>query len=102
MAKSRKNRKSVLKTITHTTEQALPMVDKGLQNVGTVAKGVVVTAAPIVEKGVSKVYGTMATGFDLGVKGVNTVAKGITKKSKTRKQKTYRRRHKGRKSNRRH
>ena len=36
----------------------------------------------VVEKGVSAVYGTMATGLDLGVKGVKSVAKGVSKSTK--------------------
>ena len=70
MAKSRKNSKSVLSSISKTSQKALPAINTGLKNVGTAA----VKSIPIVEKGVSVVYGTMATGFDLGVKGV---AKGV-------------------------
>ena len=45
---------------------------------------------PVVEKGVSAVYGTMATGFNLGlkgVKGVSGVAKGMTKSKRSRRNK---------------
>jgi DNA-binding MarR family transcriptional regulator len=41
---------------------------------------------PVVEKGVSTIYGTMATGFDLGVKGAKTVAKGVSKRRRSRRQ----------------
>jgi hypothetical protein len=85
MAKSRSNRKSVLKTITKTTESALPIVNKGLNTVGTTAKNVASASIPIVEKGVSAVYGTMARGFDLGMKGVNKVAKGVKTIARNRK-----------------
>ena len=84
MAKSRKNRKSVLKSITTTSQKALPVVDKGLKNVGTVAKSAAQTSIPVIEKGVSAVYKTMATGFDLGVKGAKTVAKGISNKKRSK------------------
>jgi hypothetical protein len=84
MAKSRKNNKYVLSSISKTSEKALPAVNNGLKNVGIVAKKVAVKSIPIVEKGVSVVYGTMATGFDLGVKGVKGVAKGITNKKRSR------------------
>ena len=84
MAKSRKNSKSVLSSISKTSQKALPAVNKGLQNVGIVAKKVAQKSIPVVEKGVSVVYGTMATGFDLGVKGVKGVAKGITNKKRSR------------------
>jgi hypothetical protein len=84
MAKSRSNRKSVIKTITKTTESALPVVNKGLNTVGKTAKDVTSASIPIVEKGVSAVYGTMASGFDLGIKGVKKVAKGVKTMSRKR------------------
>ena len=84
MAKSRKNSKSVLSSISKTSEKALPAVNNGLKTVGIVAKKVAVKSIPIVEKGVSVVYGTMATGFDLGVKGAKTVAKGISNKKRSK------------------
>jgi hypothetical protein len=84
MAKSRSSRKSIVKTISKTTEKALPVVDKGLTTVGNTAKTVAVKSIPVVEKGASVVYGTMATGFDLGVKGAKSMAKGVTKKRRSR------------------
>ena len=94
MAKSRSHRSSILKSIRSTSEKALPVVDKGLKTVGTTAKYVAVKSAPIVEKGASAVYGTLATGFDLGVKGAKTLAKGVTKRRRHKKRggrKSYRR-----------
>ena len=81
MAKSRRNVRGVMKTLKRTTARALPVVDNGLKTVGMATKGAIKTSIPIVEKGVSAVYGTMATGFDLGIKGVKKVAKGV--KSRT-------------------
>ena len=84
MTKSRNNRRtrktprSVMKSLRKTTEKALPMVDTSLKTVGRVTKNVVVSSIPIVEKGVSAVYGTMATGFYLGVNGVKKVGKSVT------------------------
>jgi hypothetical protein len=86
MTKSRKN--SILKSVRKTSNRVLPTVDKSLKTIGTVTKTVAKTSIPIVEKGISTVYGTMATGFNLGV---NTVAKGITKRKgskKTRRSRT--------------
>ena len=75
MSKTRKNRskKNFLKKITNTGKRAIPVVETGLKTVGKTAKVVAVKSVPIVEKGVSKIYGTMVEGFDLGVKGVNRV-----------------------------
>ena len=77
MAKSRRNVRSVMKTLKKTTARALPVVDNGLKTVGMATKGAIKKSIPVVEKGVSAVYGTMATGFDLGIKGVKKVAKGV-------------------------
>jgi hypothetical protein len=88
MTKSRKN--SILKSVGKTSSKVLPVVDKSLQTVGSTAKDVAKISLPIVEKGVSAVYGTMATGFNLGVKGikgVKGVAKGMTKSKRSRRNK---------------
>ena len=82
MAKSRKN--NILKSVEKSSKKVLPVVDESLQTVGTTAKDVAKISLPIVEKGVSAVYGTMATGFNLGVKGVNTVAKGMSKSKRSK------------------
>jgi hypothetical protein len=76
MSKTRKNRsrKNFLKKITSTGKKAIPVVKTGLKTVGKTAKVVAVKAAPVIEKGVSKVYDTLAKGYDLGVKGVNSIS----------------------------
>lgn len=76
MGKSRKNKSSLMKS--------LPAVNTGLKKVGKTAKDVANASIPIVERGVSAVYGTMATGLDLGVKGVKSVTKGISKRKHSR------------------
>lgn len=86
MTKTQSRRKSVLKTVTKTTEKALPILDKGLTTVGKTAKNVAEVSIPVVEKGVSTVYGTMSTGFDLGVKGAKTLARGVSKRRRSRRQ----------------
>ena len=86
MARSHKRRSSVMKNIQNTANKTLPTVNKGLKAVGSTAKTVAEKSLPVIEKGVSAVYGTMATGLDLGVKGVETISKGISRKG-TRKHK---------------
>ena len=83
--KSRSNSKGIMRTLRRTTAKALPAADRGLKTVGNVAKGVIKTTVPIVEKGVSAVYGTMATGFNLGVKGVSKVSDGVQRVASGRK-----------------
>lgn len=82
MSKSRKN--NVMKSINKTASRALPVVNNTLKTVGTTAKDVAVASIPIVEKGVSAVYGTMATGLDLGVKGVKSVSQRLKSRSLAR------------------
>jgi len=101
MTKTRKT--NILKSVEKNSKKVLPSVDKGLLKVGETAKDVAKISLPIVEKGVSAVYGTMATGFNLGVKGVKgvtSVAKGMTKSKRSRshkrggrKTRRHRRRH---------
>lgn len=82
MSKTRKNRsrKNFLKKLTKTGKRAIPVVETGLKTVGKTAKVVAVKSVPIIESGVSKVYGTMMEGFDLGVKGVKGVTSKMSKK----------------------
>jgi hypothetical protein len=102
MTKSRKHSKKhgTLKKIMKTTEQAIPVIGEGLKTVGNTAKVAVVKSAPVVEKGASIVYGTLATGFDMGVKGAKTVAKGISNSRSSRRRKHGRKTHKRRTSRR--
>ena len=82
MTKTRKQT-SKFTSLAKMTESALPVVGKGLKTVGYTAKGVIVKSAPLVENGASAVYGSLATGFDMGIKGAKTVAKGISTKTRS-------------------
>jgi hypothetical protein len=94
MSKSRKySGRSMSKTkkmLKKTTKSAV----QGIKTVGSVAKNVVEKSAPMVEKGMSQVYGTLATGFDLGIQSAKNVARGVSK--------TIKKRHTNRKSRRYH
>jgi hypothetical protein len=92
MAKTRKHSKGYsksMKMLKNTSKGAA----RGLKKVGSVTKSVIASSGPIVEKGVSKVYGTLATGFDLGVKGAKTVASGVSKMTKRKRSNRKTRRH---------
>lgn len=84
MSRSRKNRGSFMRKMSSATNKALPVVDKGLKKVGSTAKSVAKISVPVIEKGVSVVYNTMATGVDLGMKGVKSVTKGGTRRRRHR------------------
>jgi len=89
MAKS--SRRNSLKSVISSSKRALPVVNKGLKKVGNAAKDVAQKSVPIVEKGVSVVYGTMARGFDLGVQGVKNMNKKMSKKTHSRRHRKTRR-----------
>ena len=82
MSKTRKHSKGSksMKMIKNTSKSAA----RGLKKIGSVTKNVVAKSAPIIEKGVSGVYGTLATGFNLGIKGAKSVASGVSKMTKKR------------------
>jgi hypothetical protein len=94
MAKSRKHRsqknhkRNLLKSIKKTTKKVIPAVSSGLKTVGKTVTIAAEKSAPVVEKGISGVYGALATGFDMGVKGVK---RGVTMISKKRHGKTHKR-----------
>lgn len=81
---SRFRKGSIMKSIKKTTNKTLPFVNKGLTTVGETAKGVAKASVPIIEKGVGAVYSTMATGLDLGIKGVKSMSSKATKKQLSR------------------
>ena len=80
--------KKLQKTVSANTTKTLTKVNRGLENIGNAAK----QSAPIVEKGVAGVYDTLATGFDMGVKGITNTISTRRKRVKTRhnkKRKSY-------------
>jgi hypothetical protein len=101
MAKTRKHRtskkrytKNLFKKIKKTTKRVIPVVNSGLEKVGKTVKIAAVKSAPYVEKGISGVYGALATGFDMGIKGVQDVKSAIIKRRKTKKHgKKYSKKH---------
>jgi hypothetical protein len=84
MGKSGRSRSSVVKSITKTASKTLPLVDRSLKTVGSTAKNVASESIPVIEKSISAVYGTMATGLDLGVKGAKSLAKDMSKRRRTK------------------
>ena len=78
----KKRESNFLKSSSKSAEKVAPVVKDSLKTAGVVAKDVAKETIPIVEKGVSAVYGTLASGFNLGVTGAKNVAKGVNKLSK--------------------
>ena len=87
-SKSHSSKKSSIMTkIKTTTSKAVPMVKYGLKSVGSTVKNVAIKSAPTVNKGLEGVYGALATGFDMGIKGVK---KGVSKISTKMRSKHHR------------
>lgn len=82
MGNTRKNKGTIKGKTMKALNKTLPVVDEGLKKVGTTAKDVAESSIPIIEKGVSRVYGTMATGLDLGVQGVEAVSSKFKNRSR--------------------
>lgn len=70
MAKTHRRKRSSKRNITRSIKRTMPKVKKGLKVVGKTAVDVTKKATPIVEKGLGQIYGVMAEGFDMGVRGV--------------------------------
>ena len=80
--RSKKGRKStILRKIRNTSRRVIPVVASGVKKIGSTVENVAMKSAPLVNKGLDNIYGTLATGFDMGIKGVkkgiNMTAKGI-------------------------
>lgn len=86
---SRKSKKNLYGSLKRTTKRAIPVVASGIKTVGKTTVKVVKKSAPIVEKGVGAVYGVLAEGFDMGVKGLKKTASVMQKNKKTRKHRRH-------------
>jgi hypothetical protein len=91
MTKSHRRRSSkkssLFKGLKKSTTKAVPVIKSGLKSVGSTVKTVAIKSAPTVNKGLEGVYGALATGFDMGVKGVSKMSKKMRSSSKHRKSK---------------
>lgn len=88
MKRSRKI--NFMKKLKSTSESAIPVVKSGLKTVGTTAKVIATKSEPVAEKGLSGIYGALATGFDFGLKKL----KNKPYKNKSHKKNKSARRHK--------
>jgi len=59
----------------------LPIIGQSLGSIGYVAKKATSKSIPIIENGVSAVYGTFNKGLDLGVKGVKNIS-GVSRRTR--------------------
>lgn len=82
MGKTRRNKKksnkkinNLFKNVKGTSKLAVPVIKKGLKTVGSTVKTVAIKSAPTINKGLEGIYGTLATGFNMGLKGVSKMTK---------------------------
>jgi len=92
MRNSRRN-KSNYRRRNKTSKAILGSVNSGLTTVANTAKSIGQKSKPMIERGLSGIYGTLATGFNMGMKGVNMGMKGVNKGIKTVTFKKQTRRH---------
>ena len=92
-----KRGRNAMKTIKNTFSRTLPVVNNSLEKVGTVSKDVVTASIPVVEKGVSAVYNTMAKSADFGVNTAKSLAKSVRTRSRGSSRKGGKRRSRTRK-----
>lgn len=81
MRRTHRRSRSKKNNVTRSIKKSIPKVKKGLKVVGRTAVNVTKKATPVVEKGLGKIYGVLAEGFDMGVKKV----KRATSKRNSRK-----------------
>jgi hypothetical protein len=82
-----------MKKIKSTSKKVVPVVATGLKKLGTTAKNVAVKSEPIVEKGLSGIYGALATGFDIGLNKIKDRGNKTYKKTKRSRRDKKTRRH---------
>lgn len=86
---SKKTKKGIYRSIKKSAREAVPVVTSGLKKVGKTSLKVAKKSRPIIEKGLGAVYGVLAEGFDMGVKGLKKGANVIQKGKKTRKNRKH-------------
>jgi hypothetical protein len=81
-----KNTKKIklVKNIEKSSKKILPKINQGLQKVGSTAKTVAVKSEPYLKKGISSIYGVLATGFNKTISKISSFTKS-NKRSKTHK-----------------
>jgi phage-related protein len=100
--RTKKHNVGFFKSVKNNTSKIIPGVQSGIQKVGSTVQNVATGTVPLVKKGFSQVYGTLATGFDMGMNGikngVNTVKKVVIIQKNTPKRRGSKKSRKSRKN----
>ena len=92
MTKSRKNifrrtskrRTNFIKNIGRTTKRVLPVVKTGLSTIGQNVKVAATKSEPAIKQGFKSIYGTLATGFNMGVNKLSSTFKKSSAKRRAK------------------
>ena len=79
-SRSSKKRSSIIKNIGKTTKRVLPIVKTGLSKIGQNVKVAATKSEPAIKQGFKSIYGTLATGFNMGLNKLSTFGKSSAKR----------------------
>jgi len=83
--RSSKRRTNIIKNIGRTTKRVLPVVKTGLSTIGENVKYAANKSEPTIKQGFKSIYGTLATGFNMGLNKLSSTFKKSTfKKSRAK------------------
>ena len=83
--RSSKRRTNIIKNIGRTTKRVLPVVKTGLSTIGQNVKYAANKSEPTIKQGFKSIYGTLATGFNMGLNKISSTFKKSTfKKSRAK------------------
>lgn len=88
----KKTKRSFLRKLRNTAKKTLPVIASGVTKVGSTVKDITIKSKPTVEKGLGVIYGSVMTGLDLGVKGINKGIRSLKSRSAS-KTRRHRRKH---------
>ena len=77
---SKKRRTGIIKNIGKTTKRVLPIVKTGLSTIGQNVKVAATKSEPAIKQGFKSIYGTLATGFNMGLNKISTIGKSSAKR----------------------
>jgi|688.fasta_scaffold748949_1 hypothetical protein len=79
-SRSSKRRTGIIKNIGKTTKRVLPIVKTGLSKIGENVKVAATKSEPAIKQGFKSIYGTLATGFNMGLNKLSTLGKSSAKR----------------------
>jgi hypothetical protein len=75
----------IIQNIQNKSKKFLPKINQGLQTVGSTVRSAAVKSGPVLEKGISNIYGVLATGFNKSIDNISSFRRNRKRYSKTHK-----------------